>query len=350
MQLCSWVQLDKSRCAYLSENWIYPIPTSYDGTYVYNICKETCGACDGSYDESAPPSKLPTSCEDDNTCFAIARGDKIMTLCEWTALDISTRCRYKSKNYVSSNTMPTTYDATFVRNICKETCGVCGDTTLSEPPASLPTQDTEFPTMSATASACRDENIIISSSKDKADVMLCKIVMLDNLLFCQAKIKEVLKDYTNYDFSHTQVPIVALSNTNIYNICKRTCGVCAPDVEEKSVVPSMTPSAPLILKTELPSDRHTFNPSIEPSIKPMLSPTLKPSMAPVECQDDNTCIAIARGDKIMTLCEWVIEAPSTRCLLKSENYVSPQTIPTWYDAAFIYNICQRSCNSCGGML
>ena len=56
MQLCIWVALDISRCGYLSKTVIDPIPTFYDATYVYNICKKTCKACDGIYNTSSASS------------------------------------------------------------------------------------------------------------------------------------------------------------------------------------------------------------------------------------------------------------------------------------------------------
>jgi len=166
-----------------------------------------------------------------------------MTLCEWVIFEPLIRCKYRSEFYVSPQTMPTGYDATFVYNICKETCGVCGDVTIAQTPTSLPKRGSthqpvtgsltsnpsgssfSFPPVIKDPPMCNDTLVVISSACNKV-LMFCNLITLNKSLMCQASIKEAFKDYAEFDFKNSIIPTMALGDTYVYNICKSTCNAC----------------------------------------------------------------------------------------------------------------------------
>uniref|UniRef100_A0A7S1FYB3 Circumsporozoite protein n=1 Tax=Corethron hystrix TaxID=216773 RepID=A0A7S1FYB3_9STRA len=330
MQLCTWAKYDLTRCSQLSEDLIYPVPTHYNATYVYNICKKTCGYCDESnipsmkpsilpspapsefttqpsnvpsMDPSQLPSSTPTICEDDTKCGIIVRDDYIMQLCEWASYNL-TRCSLISKDLIYP--VPTHYNATSVYNICKKTCGYCGGGPDIMLPSKLPSiEPSLFP--SPTPTLCRDDDSCFAIAVGDELMTLCQWASSTPSTRCSL----ISKDYVS-----PQTMPTTYDATFVYNICKKTCGYCdGGSFDVISNVPSIAPSQ-------------------------LISSTLMP------CEDDHLCLTIARGDKILSLCEWASATPSTRCNLRSKNYVSPDTMPTTYDATFVYNICKKTCGYC----
>jgi len=197
------------------------MPKHYDAYYVYNICKKTCGKCDPTYPPTyvptlsttyvptyAPtflptssPTQSPTECEDDDTCYAVAHGHKILTLCVWAGSEIS-RCQLESKDYVTPESMPKHYDAYYVYNICKKTCGKCG-TNVDPKPATVRT-------------ACKDDNTCVAKTRGNNIVLsLCEWTS-KNLQRCRLKSQKFI---TPESMPSYHAPLIS-------DICKETCGIC----------------------------------------------------------------------------------------------------------------------------
>jgi len=168
--ICEWVKLDLSRCGMESNR--FPANESKcksKPSFLRDICKQTCKKCGTGYQptklpthpithhptyvptisttyfptyaskflRTSSPTQSPTECEDDEAWYVVARGHKIFTLCEWAGRENST-CQQESKDYVTPESMPKHYDAYYVYNICKKTCGKCG-TNVDLKPTTAPT-------------------------------------------------------------------------------------------------------------------------------------------------------------------------------------------------------------------
>jgi len=109
----------------------------------------------------------------------------------------------------------------------------------------------------------------------------------------------------------------------------RTCGVLSPTHD-----PTSSP-------THVPTRNPRRNPTLEPTLRPSV-PLRKEEES---CDDDDTCFALAVGDDIVRLCDYVKKDKDERCFYLTKNWVTPDSAPK-YDATFLFSVCKKTCGFC----